>query len=89
MSAKVLGAAEDNVAEHLYTCSFLGLLLTLLALRDVIQGNAIAPKGCSRRRGTHAHHVLHVGHLRLRLSSFLKHLQHLLVFLGWHACVIC
>ena len=42
MSAKVLGAAEDNVAEHLYTCSFLGLLLTLLALRDVIQGNAIA-----------------------------------------------
>ena len=42
MSAKVLGAAEENVAEHLYKCSFLGLLLTLLALRDVIQGNAIA-----------------------------------------------
>ena len=42
MSAKVLGAAEENVAEHLYKCSFLGLLLTLPALRDIIQGNAIA-----------------------------------------------
>ena len=42
MSAKVLGAAEENVAEHLYKFRCLGLLLTLLALRDVIQGNAIA-----------------------------------------------
>ena len=42
MSAKVLGAAEENVAEHLYKCSCLGLLLTLMALRDVMQGEAIA-----------------------------------------------
>ena len=42
MSAKVLGAAEENVAEHLYKCSFLGLLHTPLALRDEIQGTAIA-----------------------------------------------
>jgi hypothetical protein len=42
MSAKVLWAAEENVAEDLYKCSFLGLLLTPLALRDVIQGTAIA-----------------------------------------------
>ena len=42
MIAKVPWAAEENVAEDLYKCFFLGILLTPLALRDVIQVTAIA-----------------------------------------------